>query len=200
MPSNFDEAFAAVKSLAKDFDAQKDFYLTPQYQEAEARNDFINKFFFALGWDVYHDLQKHPFKQEVKLETGVAMGASERRADYAFYITPHFRKDNVRFFVEAKKPAGEIATPDNCFQPIRYGANAGTPLAVLTSFRQLVVLDSRYKLNMDSATKKVVRHYDYTDYADAAKFREIFDLLSRDAVAANSLETLAESLDRKSTR
>jgi type I restriction-modification system DNA methylase subunit len=197
MPSNFDEAFAAVQSLAKDFDEQKDFYLTPQYQEAEARNDFINKFFFALGWDVYHDLQKHPFKQEVKLEPGVAMGESERRADYAFYVTPHFRKDNVRFFVEAKKPASEIATPDNCFQTIRYGANAGTPLAVLTSFRQLVVLDSRYKLNIDTATKKVVRHYDYADYADAAKFREIFDLLSRDAVAANSLETLAESLASK---
>jgi type I restriction-modification system DNA methylase subunit len=197
MPSNFDEAFAAVQSLAKDFEANKASYLSQSYQESEARNDFINKFFFALGWDVYHDLQKHPFKQEVKLEPGVAMGASERRADYAFYVTPHFRKDNVRFFVEAKKPAGEIATPDNCFQTIRYGANAGTPLAVLTSFRQLVVLDSRYKLNIETATKKVVRHYDYTDYADAAKFREIFDLLSRDAVAANSLETLAESLASK---
>jgi adenine-specific DNA-methyltransferase len=144
-----------VQSLAKDFDAQKNFYLSPQYQEAEARNDFINKFFFALGRDVYHDLQKYPFKQEVKLEPGVAMGASERRADYAFYVTPHFRKDNVRFFVEAKKPAGEIATPDNCFQTIRYGANAGTPLAILTSFRQLVVLDSRYKLNIDTATDRV---------------------------------------------
>jgi type I restriction-modification system DNA methylase subunit len=197
MPSNFDEAFAAVQSLAKDFDAQKDFYLSPQYQEAEVRKRFIDKFLHALGWDVNSDVQKNPFQQEVKIEPAVTVGKSERHADYAFYVAPHFRKHDVRLFVEAKKPAGELVTPENCYQTIRYGANAGTPLAALTSFRQLVVLDSRYKLNIDTATKKVVRHYDYTDYADAAKFREIFDLLSRDAVAANSLETLAESLASK---
>jgi hypothetical protein len=52
MPSNFDEAFAAVQSLAKDFDAQKDFYLSPKYQEAEVRKEFIDKFLIAPGWDV----------------------------------------------------------------------------------------------------------------------------------------------------
>jgi hypothetical protein len=52
MPSNFDEAFAAVQSLAKDFEAQKDFYLSPKYQEAEVRKEFIDKFLIALGWDV----------------------------------------------------------------------------------------------------------------------------------------------------
>ncbi|MGD0650744.1 MAG: N-6 DNA methylase [Verrucomicrobiia bacterium] len=197
MPTTFEEAFAAIKKLAADFRANEANFISPAYQEQEARNDFINKFFFALGWDVYHDLQKNPFQQEVKLERGVAMGASERRADYAFYVAPHFRRDNVRFFAEAKKPAGEIATPDNCFQTIRYGANAGTPLAVLTNFRQLAVLDSRYKPKIDTATKKVVRLYDYADYADAAKFREIFHLLSRDAVADGSLETFAESLPSK---
>jgi predicted type IV restriction endonuclease len=52
MPSNFDEAFAAVQSLAKDFDAQKDFHLSPKYQEAEVRKEFIDKFLIATGWDV----------------------------------------------------------------------------------------------------------------------------------------------------
>ena len=52
MPSNFDEAFAAVQSLVKDFDAQKDFYLSPKYQEAEVRKEFIDKFLIALGLDV----------------------------------------------------------------------------------------------------------------------------------------------------
>jgi len=197
MPTTFEEAFAAIKKLGADFRANEANFLSPAYQEQEARNDFINKFFFALGWDVYHDLQKNPFQQEVKLERGVAMGASERRADYAFYVAPHFRKDNVRFFVEAKKPAGEIATPDNCFQTIRYGANAGTPLAVLTSFRQLAVLDSRYKPDIETATKRVVRSYDYTEYAEEAKFREIFHLFSREAVAGGALEALAESLPTK---
>jgi hypothetical protein len=52
MASNFDEAFAAVQSLAKDFDAQKDFHLSPKYQEAEVRKEFIDKFLTAPGWDV----------------------------------------------------------------------------------------------------------------------------------------------------
>jgi len=52
MASNFDEAFAAVQSLAKDFDAQKDFYLSPKYQEAEVRKEFIDIFLIAPGWDV----------------------------------------------------------------------------------------------------------------------------------------------------
>jgi hypothetical protein len=197
MPATFEEAFAAIKKLVADFRANEANFLSPAYQEQEVRNDFINKFFFALGWDVYHDLQKNPFRQEVKLERGVAMGASERKADYAFYVAPHFRRDNVRFFVEAKKPAGEIATPDNCFQTIRYGANAGTPLALLTSFRQLAVLDSRYKPDIETATKRVVRSYDYTEYAEEAKFREMFHLFSREAVAGGALEAFAESLPTK---
>jgi hypothetical protein len=197
MPANFDDAFAQVKQLAADFKASENFYLSPQYQEAEVRKRFIDKFLHALGWDVNSDLQKNPFQQEVKIEPAVTVGISQRHADYAFYVAPNFRKHDVRFFVEAKKPAGELVTPDNCFQTIRYGANAGTPLAVLTNFRKLAILDSRYKLKIDTAAKKVIRHYDYTDYADAAKFREIFDLLSRDAVAASSLETFAAALTGK---
>ena len=121
MASNFDEAFAVVKSLAKDFDAQKDFYLSPKYQEAEARRDFIDKFLIALGWDVNHDTQKNPYEQEVKVERK-EHGVSQRRADYAFYLAPNFR--DVKFYIEAKKPFGDIATPDNYFQTIRYGRSS----------------------------------------------------------------------------
>ncbi len=44
------------------------FYLSPAYQEQEARRDFIDKFWLALGWDVNHETQKNPFEQEVKVE------------------------------------------------------------------------------------------------------------------------------------
>jgi len=192
MPTNFETAFAAVKKLVSDFHGSESEYLDPAYKEESARNDFINKFFFALGWDVFHDQQKKPSQQEVKLERNVTVGLSQRFADYAFYVAPHFRKTDVRFFGEAKKPAGELITPDHCHQTIRYGWNAeNSPLAVLTSFKQLAVLDCRSRPNKKTATRKVVRHYNYTDYADSTKFREIFDLLSRDAVAGGSLQTWA---------
>jgi predicted type IV restriction endonuclease len=149
MPSNFEDAFSVVQSLAKDFEANKAHFLSAAYQESEVRKDFIDKFLIALGWDVNHDWQKNPFEQEVKVERGVSMQGSQRRADYAFYIAPNFRE--VRFYAEAKKPHGDIATQDNYFQTIRYGWDAQTPVAVLTDFEQFQILDCRYKPDVDAA-------------------------------------------------
>jgi adenine-specific DNA-methyltransferase len=109
MPDNFEEAFARVKQLVADFRANEKFYLSPAYQEQEARRDFIDKFLVALGWDVNHDTQKNPYEQEVKVERK-EHGFSQRRADYAFYIAPNFR--DVKFYVEAKKPHGEQLIAD----------------------------------------------------------------------------------------
>ncbi|MGB8370871.1 MAG: hypothetical protein ACLPYZ_12785 [Limisphaerales bacterium] len=52
MPAEFDAAFAKVKQLEADFWANEKFYLSPAYQEQEARRDPIDKFWLAFGWDV----------------------------------------------------------------------------------------------------------------------------------------------------
>ena len=149
MATTFETAFEAVQTLAKDFHANKAHYLSPGYQEQEVRKDFIDKFLIALGWDVNHDWQKNPFEQEVKVERNVNMQGAQRRADYAFCIAPNFR--DVRFYCEAKKPHGDIASAQNYFQTIRYGWNAQTPIAVLTDFEQFQILDCRYKPDIDSS-------------------------------------------------
>src|SRR5436309_15478312 len=118
--TTFEQAFDLVKPLVTNFRANEKYYLSSDYQEAAVRKDFIDKFFTALGWDVNHDVQKNPYEQEVKVER--SEGVSQRRADYAFYLACNFR--DVRFFVEAKKPHGDIATKDNYFQTIRYGWNS----------------------------------------------------------------------------
>jgi hypothetical protein len=138
MPAGFDAAFARVKALVADFRANEKFYLFPAYQEQEARRDFIDKFWLALGWDVNHETQKNPFEQEVKVERK-EHGFSQRRADYAFYLAPNFR--DVKFYVEAKKPHGDIATADNYFQTARYGWSSSTPVAVLHDFEQFEIVD-----------------------------------------------------------
>jgi type I restriction-modification system DNA methylase subunit len=193
MASNFDEAFAAVQSLAKDFDAQKDFYLSPKYQEAEARRDFIDKFLIALGWDVNHDKQKNPYEQEVKVERK-EHGVSQRRADYAFYLAPNFR--DVKFYIEAKKPFGDIATPDNYFQTIRYGWGSKTKIAALFDFEQFEIVDCRFKPDLKTALQRNLKKFKYTEYADKEKFAEIYWLFSREAVASGSLEKYAETLPK----
>lgn len=63
----FEEAYEKVSKLAATFQANEARYLSPDYQEAEARKDFIDKFFIALGWDVNHDQQTNPYEQEVKV-------------------------------------------------------------------------------------------------------------------------------------
>jgi hypothetical protein len=65
MPHTFEDAFALVQSLAKDFEANKAQFLSPACRESEARKDFIDKFLIALGWDINHDWQKSPFEQKV---------------------------------------------------------------------------------------------------------------------------------------
>lgn len=60
MSTAFDTAFVRVKELVADFRANEKYYLSPQYQEAEARQLFIDKFRHALGWDVNHETVMKP--------------------------------------------------------------------------------------------------------------------------------------------
>jgi hypothetical protein len=51
MQPTFEDAYPVVKSLAKDFDANKSDYFPSLYHESEVRKDFIDKFLIAPGWD-----------------------------------------------------------------------------------------------------------------------------------------------------
>jgi hypothetical protein len=191
--SVFEKAFEDVQRLVATFSANEKRYLSPDYQEAEARKDFIDKFWIVLGWDVNHDRQTNPYEQEVKVERSSAAGG-QRRADYAFYLAPNFH--DVRFIVEAKKPSVDVETNENYFRVIRYGWNNDTPLAVLTDFETLHIIDSRYEPDVESALHRAVARYHYSDYTKPDKFAEIYWLFSREAVAAGSLEKCAKELPK----
>jgi type I restriction-modification system DNA methylase subunit len=197
IPQTFDEAFERVKQLVSTFTDNESKYLAPGYSEAQARLDFIDKFWIALGWDVNHEAQTDPYKQEVKVERGVATSEFRKRADYAF-LAPNFR--DVRFFVEAKKPHAGIDSPEFYFQTIRYGWNSHTPLAVLTDFEEFRVLDCRYKPNISTALGHAKFKYRYTDYGDKEKFRNIYHLFSREAVLGGSIENFAKGMPKISRK
>ncbi len=179
-------AFEIIKQLVADFKAQESAYLSPSYQESQVRQDFIDKFFTALGWDVTHNIQKNPYQQEVHIENKVHMAGSQRRADYAFFLAPNFR--DPKFFVEAKKPSRSLANPDDYYQTIRYGWNAGTPIAILTDFEELHILDCRYKPAIKGAMDHKIEVFHYSDYANEEKFARIYWLFSHEAVAGGSIE------------
>ncbi len=189
-----ESAFEKVKGLVSDFKANELYYLSSKYSESEVREDYINKFFEVLGWDVRHKIQKNPYEQEVKVEKGVKVGRAQKRADYAFHLGPNFR-DPV-FFVEAKKPARSLSDPDDYFQAIRYGWNANTPIVILTDFEEFHIIDSRFKPDIDTALNKKLQYFHYSEYADKENFAEIYYLLSRQAVGNNSIEKYSESLPK----
>jgi len=185
----FEIAWKSAKKLADDFLDNKHYYVdSGQYQEAEARKDFIDRFFIALGWDVNHEHQRDPYRQEVKIETTSPKKLSGR-ADYAFSLAPLFRR--VRFLVEAKRPQQSILSPDNCFQTIRYGWPQRVPICVLTDFFSLHILDTRFRPNINSALSRVIKSWHCSEYSDPKKFAEIYWLLSREAVAQDSIGRFA---------
>lgn len=180
------KAFEKIKQLVTDFKAQESAYLSPSYQESQVRQDFIDKFFTALGWDVTHNLQKNPYQQEVHIENKVHMAGSQRRADYAFFLAPNYR--DPKFFVEAKKPSRSLANPDDYYQTIRYGWNAATPIAILTDFEEFHILDCRYKPTIKEAMNHKIEVLHYSDYANGEKFAQIYWLFSHEAVVGGSID------------
>ena len=190
----FERAHEQIRRLARTFKANEAYYLSPQYPEAQARIDFIDKFFVALNWDVNHNEQINPYRQEVKVERAVPIGPAHRRADYAFYIDPNY--NDPRFYVEAKKPHGDIETRDNYFQTIRYSYGKNLKLSVLTDFEQFHVIDCRQNPDdLDSVLSSAVQKFHYNQYEDKEEFAKIYYLFSRDAVADGALDQYAETLE-----
>ena len=182
------QAHATVKQLIAQFQAHSSHYLSPKYQEAEVRADFIDKLFTALGWDVAHDYQKNPYAQEVKVEKAQrqADAASQKRADYAFSLAPDYK--TVQFFVEAKKPSLTLRqNRDGYFQTAKYGWNAQTGVSILTDFEEIVIIDCRAKPDFDTILQNELRYFKYTELQDEDTFAEFYWLFSREAVAAGNL-------------
>jgi hypothetical protein len=128
----------------------------------------------------------------VKVERGIMIARAQKRADYAFFLAPNFR--DVRFFVEAKKPSVELANADAYFQTIRYGWNAGTPLAVLTDFEQFHILDCRARPDINTALRHAYRTYRYADFRHLDTFAEVYWLFSREAHASGAFERFLADL------
>ncbi len=193
IPIDFITAHSEVIKLAKTFADSHDKYLAPAYNESAARKDFIDKFFIALGWDVNHDEQTNPYEQEVKVERNVA--ARVKKADYAFFLKPDFQAE--RFFVEAKRPSAPLDTLDSCFQTIRYAfSSSRCRLSILTNFKELYIMDCRFRPDKDTAVNQIHKKYHFEDFNDREKFAEIYYLFGREAVADGSLEKYAETLPK----
>jgi len=89
----------AINRLIERFQENRDVYCSSQYNEAQARIEFIDPFFKALGWDMTNEKGYAEAYKEVIHEDAIKVGGATKAPDYAFRI------GGVRkFFVEAKRP------------------------------------------------------------------------------------------------
>jgi adenine-specific DNA-methyltransferase len=191
------DAFNSVQILINDFENNIIHYLSPSYQEVEVRKEYIDKFFSALGWDVNHDYQKNPHQQEVKIEKPQRQqgAVGQKRADYAFSLAPNYKQ--TKFFVEAKKPSRTLRkNKDDYFQTAKYGWNAGTGISILTDFEEFVIIDCRFKPDIDTILETQIKYYHFSDFRKEDVFDELYWLFSREAVEAGNLERYIEELPK----
>jgi len=177
-----------IADLIERFDRNLETYKGGQYNEAQLRQDFLNPFFGALGWDMANKAGYAEAYREVIHEDALKIGGATKAPDYCFRIG-----SEKKFFVEAKKPAINLKDDMSpAFQLRRYAWSAKLPLSILTDFEEFVVYDCRIKpVQTDKASTGRVLYFTYKDYPE--KWDELVSIFSRDAVLKGSFDKYAES-------
>ncbi|MCX6035152.1 MAG: restriction endonuclease subunit M, partial [Chloroflexi bacterium] len=122
----------SIQQLVKRFEEHRFSYLSGKYNEAQLRQEFLNPFFEALGWDVFNKQSYAEAYKEVIHEASQEVEGATKAPDYAFRIG-----GTRKFFVEAKKPAVNIQYDIYpAFQLRRYAWSAKLPLSILTDFEE----------------------------------------------------------------
>lgn len=177
-----------IKELTDTFHSHLASYKNGLYNETQARIQFINPFFEALGWDVANKKGYAEAYKDVIHEDAIKVGGVTKAPDYCFCIG-----GARKFFLEAKKPAVNIQEDIHpAFQLRRYGWSAKLPMSILTDFEEFAVYDCRVKpAKTDKVSSSRILYLKYTDYAD--RWEEIAGIFSRNAVLKGSFDHYVES-------
>jgi hypothetical protein len=185
--TDYNASLDQIAVLVKQFRTNLAAYHAPGYKEAHARQDLIDPLFIALGWDVHNAQHAAPQYREVIPEDSLEIEGQRKAPDYAF------RVGKPIFFAEAKKPGVAIRTAAGpAYQLRRYAWSAKLPLSILTDFEELSVYDCRTRpSDKDKASTGRINLVACEEYAD--RWREIWDVFSRQAVLSGSFDQYAQS-------
>ncbi len=177
-----------ILDLVERFNRNREEYKSGKYNEAQLRQEFLNPFFKALGWDITNEKGYSEAYKEVIHEDAIKIGAFTKAPDYCFRIG-----GTRKFFVEAKKPSINIKDDFNpAFQLRRYAWSAKLPLSILTDFEEFAVYDCRIKPHKnDKPTTGRNLYFTFDQYSE--KWDEIAAIFSQEAVLKGSFDKFAES-------
>lgn len=164
-------------------------YLNPDYKEAQVRQEFIDPFFSALGWDVRNEQgYAEAYKDIVHEDSLRISGGGTKAPDYSFRIG-----GTRKFFVEAKKPAVHLKdNPEPARQLRVYSWSAKLSLGIVTDFQEFAIYDTRIRpIEGDKASTARIFYCTYEQYPE--KWDEIAGIFAREAVLKGSFDKFAAS-------
>jgi hypothetical protein len=178
-------ALARVAELVQSFRRNEADHLLANYNETQARTDFVTPLLEAFGWDV-HNTKRQPLAlREVIEEATVEVGEERlsKKPDYELRLARQ-----RKMFIEAKKPSVHIDRDRGpAFQTRRYGYSASLPIAILTNFHQLAIYDCLSAPGEgDEAHVARLHLLRYEEFE--ARFDELWEFLSRDTVYSGAFD------------
>jgi len=178
----------SIRDRIELFARNEEQYRDPSYKEAQLRQEFLDPFFAALGWDMENKAgHAEPYKDVIH-EDAIKIGGETKAPDYSFRIG-----GNRKFFVEAKKPAVLIKDdPAPAYQLRRYSWSAKLPLGILTDFQEFAIYDTRIRPAVgDKAQVARIFYCTFRDYPE--KWDELAGIFSKEAILRGSFDKYAAS-------
>lgn len=172
-----------IKELVEHFNYNLKDYTSWKFNETNTRQQFIDKFFELLGWDVNNKLWYSEQYKEVVLEDKLTINWSAKAPDYSFRLG-----GRRIFFVEAKKPSVNIKEEaDPAYQIRRYSWTAKLPIGILTDFEELAIYDTRIKPDIkDKAGFARIAYFTFDQLEE--NWEWIYNTLSKEAIQKWALD------------
>ena len=147
-----------LEKLIRKFEADKQYYSSKDYLEAQARMDLITPLFKALGWDVENEAGLLHHDREVLVEKGDMEATG--RPDYNFRIG-----GQTKFYVEAKAPSEPLDTPRHILQAKGYVWNTKSVYyVILTDFEEFRFYDASAQPDPKRPDEGLLLSLRYSDY------------------------------------
>ncbi len=194
MTSTYDQSREEVAKLCRYFAINRQAFLASGVKEAHVRQSLIDPLFEALGWDVRNAARIAPQYREVIPEDSLDVEGERKAPDYTFRVGTL-----PKFFAEAKKCGVNISEdPAPAYQLRRYGWSAKVPLSILTDFDELGVYDCTIRPRPgDKASHARILYLRFDEYPD--RWRELWDVFSREAVWSGAFDQYAASKRKRGT-
>jgi len=186
------KAPSIIKDLIERYERNESEYKGKGYNEFQLRNEFINPFFAALGWDIENKKGAAPAYRDVLLEDSIKIGGGTKAPDYCFTLS-----GRRKFFVETKKPSIKVKKDaKSAFQLRRYAWSSKLTLSILTNFEEFVIYEARQRPHAgDNPDVERIKSISYKEYID--KWDDIYSIFSYEAALQGSFDKYAETARKK---